>query len=85
MNLQLEAAEHYQKALKQGRKSHRESLHQGTYPYVQVLDDLLESSHVAGQVDLGVLEIPMDLIVGTKTAGRTNSFSFTRRKGISSP
>ena len=75
MNLQLEASEYYQKALKQGRKSHRESVHQGQYPYLRALDDFLEDSLVAGQVDLGVIEIPMDMIVGTKTAGRTNSFS----------
>lgn len=75
MNLHLEASEHYQKALKQGRKSHRESVHQGQYPYLRALDDLLEDSLVAGQVDLGVIEIPIDMIVGTKTAGRTNSFS----------
>lgn len=75
MNLQLEASEHYQKAVKQGRRAHRESLHQGKYPYLQALDDLLEDTPVAGQVDLGVIEIPMDKIAGTKTAGRTNSFS----------
>lgn len=75
MNLQLEATEQYQKALKQGRKSHRESVHQGKYPYLPALDDILEDTMVAGQVDLGVVEIPTERIVGTKTAGRTNSFS----------
>ena len=75
MNLQLEVLEHYQRALKQGRKSHRESVHQGKYPYLQALDDILENTTVAGQVDLGVLDIPMEKIAGTKTAGRTNSFS----------
>ena len=75
MNLQLESLDHYEKAWKQGHKSHRKSVHQGTYPYLQALDDLLDSTLVAGQVDLGVIEIPMDKIAGTKTAGRTNSFS----------
>ena len=55
MNLQFEASEHYQKALKQGRKSHRESVHQGQYPYLRALDDFLEDGLVAGQVDLGVI------------------------------
>ena len=75
MGLQLESLQHYEKALKQGRRGHRESLHQGKYPYLQALDDLLDDTLIAGQVDLGVIEIPMDKIVGTKTAGRTNSFS----------
>lgn len=75
MNLQLESTEQYQRALKQGRKAHRESVHQGRYPYLQALDDILEDTMVAGQVDLGIIEIPIEKIVGTKTSGRTNSFS----------
>lgn len=75
MNLQLEASEHYQKALKQGRKTQRECVHQGKHPHLRALDSILEDSFVAGQVDLGVIEVPMDKIVGTKTAGRTNSFA----------
>ena len=75
MNLQIESAECYQRALKQGRKAHRESVHQGKYPYLQALDDILEGTMVAGQVDLGVIEIPIEKVVGTKTSGRTNSFS----------
>ena len=75
MNLQIESSEHYQKALKQGHRTHRESVHQGKSPYLQALDDLLEDALAADQVDLGIIEIPMDKIVGTKTAGRTNSFS----------
>lgn len=75
MNLQLEASEQYQKALKQGRKVHRENVHRGKYPYLQALDDILDDAMVAGQVDLGIIEIPIEKIVGTKTSGRTNSFS----------
>ena len=75
MNLQLESLEHYQKALRQGRKTHRESVHKGNYPYLQVLDDILEDTATAGQVDLGMIEIPIEKIAGTKTKGRTNSFS----------
>lgn len=75
MNLQLESLDHYEKAWKQGQRSHRKSIHQGTYPYLQALDDLLDRTPVAGQVDLGVIEIPTDKIAGTKTAGRINSFS----------
>lgn len=75
MSLQLEAAQHYQQALKQGRKSHRDSVNHGRYPYLQVLDEVLSDSMVAGQVDLGLIEVPLDRIVGTKTAGRVNAFS----------
>ena len=75
MNVQMEATNHYQQALKQGRKSHRDSVNHGKYPYLQVLDEVLSDSMVAGQVDLGLIEIPLDKIAGTKTAGRVNAFS----------
>ena len=75
MNLQIEATDHYQKAQKLGRKAHRESVHHGKYPYLQVLDEILDDSMIVGQVDLGVIEIPIEQIVGTKTVGRTNAFA----------
>ena len=75
MNVQLEATNNYQQALKQGRKSHRDSVNHGKYPYLQVLDEVLSDSMVAGQVDLGLIEVPLDKIAGTKTAGRVNAFS----------
>jgi hypothetical protein len=73
--LQQEAAEWYSKALKLGQKDHRECVHKGRYPYPQVLDEILDDSMIAGRVDLGVIEIPTEKIVGTKTSGRKNAFS----------
>ena len=73
--LHQEAAVWYEKALKLGQKNHRECVHRGRYPYPQVLDEILEDSMIAGRVDLGVIEIPTERIVGTKTAGRKNAFA----------
>jgi len=70
-----EAAAQYAAALKQGRKAYKEALMQGRYPYPQVLDEIISDAMVAGQTELGVLEIPADQIVGTKTAGRRSAFS----------
>lgn len=70
-----EAVEQYGKALKRGRKSHKDAVVHGLYPYPQVLDEILTNTPVAGQVELGVLEIPTDQITGTKTSGRRSSFS----------
>lgn len=75
MNHHHESHDHYQQALKQGRRSHRDSVNRGRYPYLQVLDEVLGENMVAGQVDLGLIEIPLEQIVGTKTAGRVNAFS----------
>ena len=75
MSYRTEAAEHYQQAMKSAHRNHRHNVHQGNYPYLQVLDDILPAYMTAGQVNLGLMEIPIDKIIGTKTEGRTNAFA----------
>ena len=73
--LRQEAAEQYVKALKAGQKCYRNAVLHGKYPYPQVLDEILNESMNAGRVELGLVEIPTDQIVGTKTAGRKSTFA----------
>ena len=75
MNHRVEAVQYYQQALKAGRKSHRQDVQRGRYPFLQILDEILADHMIAGETDLGTMEIPMDKIVGTKTRGRTNAFA----------
>ena len=70
-----EAAAQYGAALKQGRKTYHDCVLRGRYPYPQVLDEIISEAMVAGQMDLGVVEIPIDQIKGTKTAGRRTAFA----------
>ena len=70
-----EAVELYPEALKNGQKSYKKAVVQGRYPYLQVLDEILDDTMAAGQINLGVLNIPMEHIVGTKTQGRRNAFA----------
>ena len=70
-----EAKEYYEKAQKRGKKEYKEDVHRGRYPYPQVLDEIIDISMAAGQVDLGVMEVPSYLVVGIKTTGRKTSFS----------
>ena len=70
-----EAREQYIQALKLGRKTHREDVHKGRYPYLQVLDEILDMGSIADQTVLGLIEIPSEMIVGTKTSGRTTAFA----------
>ncbi len=65
----------YTEALRRGQKEFRADVAAGRYPYLQVLDDLLENGTVERQEDLGQVEIPMELIAGTRTAGRKTAFS----------
>ena len=67
--------EDYRAAKKRGEREYRRALSQGAYPYPPALDDFLEKTKQGQQIPLGVTELPLRLIVGTKTAGRQNAFS----------
>ena len=66
----LEAVEQFHAALKAGQKYYRDALNRSIYPYPLVLDEILDMRTLAGQAELGVINIPTELIVGTKTSGR---------------
>ncbi|MDE5746028.1 MAG: BMP family ABC transporter substrate-binding protein, partial [Acetatifactor sp.] len=67
--------ENYSDALNAGRKEYRARLLKGGYPYLPVLEEILSYTKVEYEVNLGVCEVPLELIIGTKTKGRTNSFA----------
>ena len=70
-----EAAEQYSHALKLGQRYYKNSLAHGGYPYPPVLDDMIDETTIAGRADIGLVNIPSELIVGTKTAGRVPAFA----------
>ena len=70
-----EAAEQYNQARRRGQREYREAIAAGRYPYLPVLDDILQNARVEAQLPLGVVEVPLAQVVGTKTAGRTAAFS----------
>ena len=65
----------YQDALKAGQKEYKACLAAGLTPYVKVLDEAPSYTEGLRQVRIGLVEIPSERIVGTKTAGRQFSFS----------
>jgi len=70
-----EAAAQYAKALRAGQRCYNDRVHQGCYPYPPALDDILGDTMSAGSVELGLVDVPLDQIVGTKTAGRKSAFA----------
>ncbi|MFQ8997724.1 BMP family ABC transporter substrate-binding protein [Allofournierella massiliensis] len=69
------ASEDYKKAQKMGQRSFRACVSKGQYPYLQVLDDILENTELDSTQPLGVVNIPLDAIMGTKTEGRKTAFA----------
>lgn len=65
----------YAGALKQGRKQYQAAIQKGEYPYLPALDDVLSYTEIVSEVNLGIIDIPLERIVGTRTKGRTNAFA----------
>ena len=65
----------YLKARKAAEKEYKAKLAKGEYPYLQALDDILPGNNTMAQQALGLIEIPVELIAGTKTRARQNSFA----------
>ncbi len=71
----VEAIDEYHRALKAGQREYKELLAAGKHPYPQVLDELLPESPTEATQHVGLVEIPVERIVGTKSAGRISAFT----------
>ncbi len=67
--------EDYRKAYKLGKKDYQTRLMHGQRPILDALDNILPAGEVHSMVSLGLVQIPLDQIVGTVTEGRSNVFA----------
>ena len=65
----------YTKACKLGKKEYQYRMLRGLTPTLEVLDDIIPTKGTFSEVPLGLVQIPIDQIVGTKTGGRSNAFA----------
>jgi basic membrane lipoprotein Med (substrate-binding protein (PBP1-ABC) superfamily) len=65
----------YIAAKKIGQKEYKAAVSKGKSPYLPVLDNILKHVETTNERRVGLFEIPLELIVGTKTHERTESFS----------
>lgn len=65
----------YQEALKLGRKEYKSSVAKGRFPYLPVLDEIINNDMIQTEKYLGLMNIPLDHVVGTSTMGRTQAFA----------
>ncbi|MCI8788477.1 MAG: BMP family ABC transporter substrate-binding protein [Lachnospiraceae bacterium] len=64
----------YSKACRLGKKDYQARMMRGEKPTLAVLDDIMPDSRYY-EVPLGLVQVPIDRIVGTKTMGRSSSFA----------
>jgi len=65
----------YKSALRAGQREYRACISRGEYPYLQVLDELLAHEELQAEASLGLVDIPILQIAGTKTEGRRSAFA----------
>lgn len=65
----------YEKAKKRGDKAYKAAVANGRHPYLLVLDDIISKEDIRGDVSLGLVDVPLDRVVGTSTAARTEAFA----------
>ena len=70
-----EAFDEYARALRSGQREYKELIGAGREPYPEVLDDILTDISTEATQQIGLVEIPIDLIVGTKSGGRIWAFT----------
>ena len=67
--------EEYTKARKLGEKEFHRMVQTGHYPYLPALDYMLDKEGPLPEDRVGVMEIPVSMIAGTRTQGRQNAFA----------
>lgn len=67
--------EDYKSALRAGQRTYRTCVSRSQPPYLAVLDDTVLNVPIVGQESLGLVNIPSEFIIGTKTSGRHTAFA----------
>lgn len=73
------ATEEFIQALKLGQKEYKEASAAGKQLHPLVLDELLSDDIAESVIDVGLVDIPAERIVGVKSSGRVTAFSATFR------
>lgn len=75
----FQANEEFSEALRLGLKEYKEATAAGKRQHPLVLDELLQDNLAESVVDVGLVEIPAERIIGVKAAGRVTAFSASFR------
>ena len=70
-----DSSANYKQARAMGRHYLSEHSDSVTKGYLYILDDLLDNVEICGEINLGTSEIPINKILGTRTAARSNAFA----------
>ena len=66
---------YYSDALRLGQKAAKAAAAKEQSPYLPVLDEIVPPERSAAGTDIGLVQVPAEFIVGTKSRGRTEAFA----------
>ena len=69
------ANDFYREALRKGQREKRICVSEGIDPYLPALDQIISSDKIQTEIYAGVMQIPAEWIVGTRTTSRANAFA----------
>ena len=69
------ALKDYNKAFRYGKKDYENQLLAGRKPTLKSLDEVLPADETLATESLGLIQIPIDQIVGTRYSGRSSAFA----------
>lgn len=67
--------EAYRQARKRGEQGRRRAISQSEHPYLTDLDSLVAQLPCGQRENIGLRDIPLEMVVGTVTKGRQSAFS----------
>lgn len=67
--------QYYKEAQRRGQKSIRTCISEGLSPSLPALDGLLSPERILQGTDLGIMQVPAEWIIGTKSGSRSNVFA----------
>ena len=65
----------YKEAVKKGQKEKKRCINEGVNPYLPALDEQISSEKMLTGINMGIMQIPAEYIIGTKTTSRANAFA----------
>ncbi len=71
----VEAMAQFETAYKLGQKYYSNCVQRGVDPHPPVLEDILENKSTGNRSPIGLVDIPLELVVGSTTAGRRTAFA----------
>ena len=71
----MDLKDDYYKAYRKGKRAYQKDITSGRYPFLPALDDIISDQGVLPEQPIGIKEISLAMVTGTRTKGRQEAFA----------